>query len=101
MSTSEKRIGDIPLGKPLAHGRTADIYAWEDGHVLKLFHNWCDLESIRYEADSAHVARASGLPAPAAGDIIQVSGRYGLIYRRVDGPTMLGEWLLVEARKIE
>lgn len=36
-------------GKPLALGRTADIYQWENGRLLKLFHDWFDLDDILFE----------------------------------------------------
>jgi Ser/Thr protein kinase RdoA (MazF antagonist) len=52
------------LGKPLAVGRTAELFAWEDGRVLKLFHNWFDLEHIRFEQQMAQAVHASGLPVP-------------------------------------
>jgi hypothetical protein len=31
------------LQTPLAKGRTADVYLWDDMHILKLFHNWFGL----------------------------------------------------------
>lgn len=82
-------MGDVQLGRPLAHGRTADVYAWGDAHVLKLFHSWFGLESIEYEARIARAVHASGLPVPAVGDIIQVDGHTGLVYERVVGHPML------------
>jgi len=78
-----------PLGKPLARGRTADVYAWEDGWVLKLFHDWFSRQDIEYEARIARAVQASGLPVPHVGDLIQVNGRDGLLYERVNGPSML------------
>jgi uncharacterized protein (TIGR02172 family) len=80
---------DISLDKPLAHGRTADVYDWDDGHVLKLFHNWFDLDSIEYELKMARAVHASGVKSPAAGEQIEVQGRNGLIYERVAGESML------------
>lgn len=76
------------LGQPVALGRTAELYAWQDGQVLKLFFDWFDLDSIRYEQRMAQAVHASGLPVPAAGDILQVNGRNGLVYERVDGTSM-------------
>jgi len=80
---------EIFSAQPIAHGRTADVYAWEDGTVLKLFHNWVELEDIEYEARVARTVHASGLPVPLPGGILQVDGRNGLIYERVDGSSML------------
>jgi hypothetical protein len=45
-----KTVTDISSGQPIARGRTADIYTWEDGYMLKLSRNWLDPESIQYEA---------------------------------------------------
>lgn len=96
---------DFPLGQPIAHGRTADIYTWEDGYVLKLFHNWFDLASINYEARIARAVQASELPVPRVGDIIQVNGRNGLIYESVEGRSMFETilhkpwWLFYYARR--
>jgi aminoglycoside phosphotransferase (APT) family kinase protein len=77
--------------KPIAFGRTAEIYAWEDGWVLKLFHDWFPEESVRYEAELARAVQAAGLPVPAAGEIVEIDDRLGLTYQRVDGSSMLEE----------
>ncbi|HEY9076257.1 MAG TPA: aminoglycoside phosphotransferase family protein [Anaerolineaceae bacterium] len=76
------------LGKPIAAGRTAEVYAWEEGKILKLYFEWFPLRGVEYEAQMARAVCASGVPAPAAGEIVQVNGRSGLVYQRVDGETM-------------
>jgi Ser/Thr protein kinase RdoA (MazF antagonist) len=76
------------LGQPIALGRTAEIYDWGNGQILKLFFDWQDLESIAYEQRMNRAVHASGLPVPAPGEIVQVNGRNGLIYERVDGVNM-------------
>lgn len=80
---------DNPLGHPIAYGRTAEIYAWENGQVLKLYYDWFELENIQYEQRIARAVQASGLPVPRVGEIIQVKGRNGLIYQRIEGVSML------------
>jgi uncharacterized protein (TIGR02172 family) len=78
------------LGNPIAIGRTAEIYAWQEGQVLKLFHNWFSLNAIDYEARVGRAVHNLGLPVPAVlGEIIQVNERNGLVYERVDGISML------------
>ncbi|HEY5729007.1 MAG TPA: aminoglycoside phosphotransferase family protein [Anaerolineales bacterium] len=77
------------LDNPIARGRTADVYTWDEDHVLKLFHNWFSLEDIRYELKIARVVHASGVKTPAVKELVQVQGRNGLIYERVDGESML------------
>lgn len=87
--TQVKSPPDIPLEPPLAHGRTAEIYAWEPGTILKLFHDWYSLVDIQYEAKISRAVHASGLPVPWVGDLVRVNGHHGLIYERVDGVSML------------
>jgi Ser/Thr protein kinase RdoA (MazF antagonist) len=74
---------------PLAQGRTAEIYPWDDGHVLKLFRDWCPPDWVEYEAGIARAVYAAGVPSPAPGEILEVNGRRGLIYERLDGVSML------------
>ncbi len=78
-----------PLDKPIALGRTAKVYAWEDGKILKLLHNWVHPGNADHELRLARIVQASGLPVPAVFDIVEVDGRRGLVYERVDGPSML------------
>ena len=77
------------LGSPIANGRTAEIFAWHNETVLKLFYDWVELDDINYELRIARTIQSSGLPVPFADKIIQVNGRNGLIYQRIDGITML------------
>jgi Ser/Thr protein kinase RdoA (MazF antagonist) len=75
--------------QPIAQGRTADIYAWEDGQILKLYHAWVRPEGIKHEARVGRSMQTSGLPTPRVGEIVQVGGRHGLLYERLYGPSML------------
>lgn len=76
------------LGKPIALGRTAEIYAWREGQVLKLFRDWVPAGAVEYEARIARAVQKTGFRAPAAGEVVEVGGRLGLVYERVDGPTL-------------
>ena len=82
-------MNKILLNKPIAHGRTADIYDWDNGHILKLFHNWFGLDNIEYELKIARAVHSSGVKAPAVGELIEFEGRNGLIYERAAGESML------------
>ena len=79
----------MELGQPIAVGRTAEVYAWEQGKVLKLYFDWFPLGGIQYEQSTARAVVESGVPSPAVGEIVQVDGRSGLVYQRLDGSTML------------
>lgn len=78
----------LDLGKPIAVGRTAEIYAWQDNQVLKLFYDWFDLDSIKYEAHVSRVVHAAGLSVPAVGEVLRVNDHNALVYQRVDGVMM-------------
>jgi uncharacterized protein (TIGR02172 family) len=96
---------EIALDQPIARGRTADVYDWDDGHILKLFHNWFPLEDVEYELKIARAVNASGVKSPMVGDLIEVEGRNGLIYERVAGQSMLAmfrrrPWLLFRYARI-
>jgi Ser/Thr protein kinase RdoA (MazF antagonist) len=80
---------EILLDQPIARGRTADVYDWDEGHVLKLFQDWFPLEDAEYELRIARAVHASGVKSPAVGDLIHVHGRNGLIYERIAGESML------------
>lgn len=81
-------MNPISLGMPLAQGRTADVYVWDETHILKLFQPWFAFENIQYEQRIAQAVTASGVRAPAVGEMTQVDGRNGLIYERVPGVSM-------------
>jgi uncharacterized protein (TIGR02172 family) len=76
------------IGLLIASGRTADVYAWGSEQVVKLFHDWFDLENIQFEQKVAQAVQASGYPVPAVGEVVRVNGRNGLLYQRVDGSSM-------------
>lgn len=75
---------DTRLDQPIARGRTAEIYAWGEGRVLKLFLPGFE-GGARYEFDIARAVTANGVPAPQAFDLITVNERPGIVYARVDG----------------
>jgi Ser/Thr protein kinase RdoA (MazF antagonist) len=72
----------------IAIGRTAEVYAWNDRQVLKLFRpEWPD-EAVEREASIARAVWEAGLPAPSVGNLLEVEGRRGLILERIDGPSL-------------
>lgn len=79
----------MELGQPIAVGRTAEVFAWEQDKVLKLYFDWFPLGGIKYEQSTARAVVESGVPSPAVGEIVRVNERSGLVYQRLDGSTML------------
>lgn len=77
-------------GAPIGEGRTAEIYAWGEQQVLKLFHAHIPEDWIFYEGRVARLACEAGVNAPAVSpDIVEVDSRKGLVYERVNGVSML------------
>ena len=94
-----KRLVKLLSSAPLAQGRTAEIYPWEDGHVLKLYRDWCPSDWVDYEARIAHAVYEAGIPSPKPDEIVEVDGRRGLVYERLQGISMVQDikarpWLL-------
>ena len=78
-----------PSEPPLGRGYTADVYAWGDGRVLKLFHGSEGRERADREYRVTRAVHAAGLPAPAAYDMVEVRGRSGIVFERVNGPSLV------------
>jgi aminoglycoside phosphotransferase (APT) family kinase protein len=76
---------DPLLHKPLAAGRTAEIFPWEPGQVLKLFRVGWDNAEAQVEAQRARAIHAAGLPVPAVFGVVELDGRAGIVYERISG----------------
>ena len=81
----------MELGPLLAQGRTAEIYAWEDGKVIKLFREWVPCGDAEYEARLACLVHASGMPVPAVGELLEIGGDQVLVYERIDGRLLMDD----------
>jgi aminoglycoside phosphotransferase (APT) family kinase protein len=77
------------LGNPIAQGRTAQIYPWKDGRVVKLYFDWMNPNEVEFEARINAEVHAAGLPAPGGVEIVEVEGRRGVLFERIEGPTLL------------
>jgi uncharacterized protein (TIGR02172 family) len=76
-------------GPLIGTGRTAQVFAWGDERILKLYQNWMPAVAIEREFAITRTARETGLPVPAAEEIVEVDGRKGIVFERVQGPSML------------
>jgi len=86
---------------PIAEGRTAEIFLWDEHHILKLYRDWCPPHWIKDEARIARAVYDAGIPSPAAGEILEMNGRQGLIYERIQGISMLQDmnahpWIILQ-----
>jgi aminoglycoside phosphotransferase (APT) family kinase protein len=76
-------------GTLLAQGRQAEIFAWDEGRVLKLLRRAEAEGEARSESALTRQAHAAGAPAPAVYETVWVEGRPGIVFERLSGPTML------------
>jgi hypothetical protein len=88
------REGAIPRpilegARVVGKGFCSDIYEWGDGRVLKLFHGRDAHDRADREYDATRAVHAAGLPAPAALELVEVEGRSGIVFERVDGVSLL------------
>jgi len=85
-------------GTLIGAGRTADVYAWGEQHVLKLYQEWMPDVPIEREFTITRLAKEAGLPVPAADEMLRIDGRLGIVFERVRGTSLLK---ILEARPWE
>ena len=90
---------------PIGRGRTAEIFQWGDGQILKLYLAWCPSEWADQEARMTRAVYEAGVPVPAVIDVIEHDGRRGIIFERVTGLSMLDDfrtkpWHLVHSARL-
>lgn len=76
-------------GPLIARGRTAEVYAWQEGQVLKLFYEWCPANWVEHELQVANAVARTTLPTPRVLGTVQFKDRQGIVYERVEGPSLL------------
>jgi Ser/Thr protein kinase RdoA (MazF antagonist) len=79
------------LGEPIAVGRTAEIYSYGERKVLKLFLSETPQSWIEKEIEIGRYIQDTKLPVPKVYEIINIEEREGVIYERIEGPSLLNE----------
>jgi aminoglycoside phosphotransferase (APT) family kinase protein len=82
-------LNNPSLGSLIARGRTAEVYAWQQNQILKLFYAWCPPQWVQQEIAVGRVMTTLPIPTPKLIDTTEIDGRPGIIYERVSGPSML------------
>jgi len=77
------------LGERIAVGRTAEVYAWGLDRVVKVLRPGFPDRLGEAEAVAAELTGQAGIDAPAFHGTIRINGRFGLIYERREGPSMV------------
>ena len=79
-------------GSRIAEGRTAEVFAWGDSQILKLFRSWCPASLAEQEANAAQAVQRTGLSVPSVAGLIEVDGRPGIVFERITGSSMFREF---------
>ncbi len=77
--------------KKIAEGREAEMFAWEDGKLLRLLRNPRNAGGLQWEVAAARSAAAGGVSVPAIYEMLAVEGRPGYVVERIDGRDLLAE----------
>ena len=81
-------------GPFIAGSFTAEVFAWDENQVLKLFRN---TEHARWvlgsspaeeESRNTRAARETGLDVPKVNGMVEVDGRQGIVFERIEGPSI-------------
>lgn len=79
----------------LAEGRTAEVFTWQAGQVLKLWRPGESRETVEHEASVGRTIRKLGINAPDVLEVVEHDGRFGVIYAQVTGITLIA-WMMSE-----
>ncbi len=73
----------------IGRGRTAEIFSWEEGKVLKLYYAWCSPDWVEYEFKATQVAYQAGVTVPVPYELVEKEGRRGIIFERIHGVNLI------------
>ena len=82
-------------GPRIAQGRTAEVFLWKDSQILKLFLVGFPARLTEYEARVTGAVHDAGLPVPAVERVVEIDGRTGIVFERIDGTTIDGPQLAI------
>ena len=83
----------------IGEGRRAEILAWHNGTVLKLYRDPAEVDAATEEARATSAAHAAGAPAPRCFGTAAFGERTGVILERLSGPVLVDEILNGDATK--
>jgi thiamine kinase-like enzyme len=79
------------LGNKIAEGGCSEVYEWENGDkVVKLAKANTDIHAMRREFNCNQVAWDLGLPVARPYELIDIDGRTGIVFERIDGEPLIG-----------
>ena len=79
------------LEEPIALGRTAEIYSYGEGKVLKLFLATTPQPWIDKEIETGRYIQDTPLPVPKVYERVTINDREGVVYESIEGSSLLNE----------
>ncbi|MFT2111127.1 phosphotransferase [Marinomonas sp. 2405UD68-3] len=81
----------VKLGKMIGSGHWANVYEYNNDHVIKLFHKHVDQSIAQYEFEVSNKIYKLGISTPAAYDLVQLDIQKGIVFQKVNGSTLVEE----------
>ncbi|MDR1795685.1 MAG: phosphotransferase [Erysipelotrichaceae bacterium] len=72
----------------ISHGKTAEVYLYENNKVLKLFYGWVPEYLIANEYSAAKLAYEKDILTPRVYERLSFDGRQGILYDKLENITM-------------
>ena len=82
-------VGYMLKGRLIGQGRTAEVFEWNEGKILKLFRKDFPKIAAENEYKVSMELYKRGVPMPQVFDLLEYENRVGIIYERIKGPTMM------------
>lgn len=76
-------------GQLIGEGNTAEVYAWGDTQILKLFRNDFPREGMEREYNVCMELNGTNIPIPKVDQMVEIEGRKGIVYEKIMGESML------------
>jgi aminoglycoside phosphotransferase (APT) family kinase protein len=76
-------------GRLIGQGLRAEVYEWGDREVVKLFLGDVPASDIEHEIRMATALARLDVPAPRYRQLVHMEDRAGLVFERIEGPSML------------
>lgn len=77
------------IGALIGRGNTAEVFNLGNNKVIKLFNNGYPLNSVRNEFENSKLLNVLDTPIAKSYELVTCNGRYGIIYDRIDGESMM------------
>lgn len=87
----KKNTGEMEMkpGKEIGKGRTAELFEWSEGKVIKLFYKEFSQEAVDHEYQINLIVQDVYSNVPRAYDKVEIDGRTGIIYEQIEGKTLV------------